>query len=127
MPGVVTLVREQAATATQTPEVVTAIAEPPKHPTMPDAGRKHVVTGTIRSVVCSYPSVIEFRLEVSPGKSVALYNNNFTRIDLSEVQAKSNTTVNPCGDFEGKKAEVEYVDSFDKTVNGQVVAILLRN
>lgn len=127
MPGVVTLVREQAATATQTPEVVTAIAEPPKHPTMPDAGRKHVVTGTIRSVVCSYPSVIEFRLEVAPGKSVALYNNNFTRIDLSEVQAKSNTTVNPCGDFEGKKAEVEYVDSSDKTVNGQVVAILLRN
>jgi hypothetical protein len=64
---------------------------------------------------------------MAPGKSVALYNNDFTRIDLSEVQAKPNTTVNPCGDFEGKKAEVEYVDSSDKTVNGQVVAILLRN
>ena len=49
------------------------------------------------------------------------------RLDLSEVQAKPNTTVNPCGDFEGKKAEVQYVDSSDKTVNGQVVAILLRN
>ena len=126
-PGVVTLVGEQAATASQTQEVVTVNAEPPKHPTMPDAGRKHVVTGTIRGVVCSYPSVIEFRLEVAPGKSVALYNNDFTRIDLSEVQAKPGTTVNPCGDFEGKKAEVEYVDSSDKTVNGQVVAILLRN
>lgn len=126
-PGVVTLVGEHPTAANQTQEVVTVNAEPPKHPTMPDTGRKHLVTGTIRGVVCSYPSVIEFRLEVAPGKSVALYNNNFTRIDLSEVQAKPNTTVNPCGDFEGKKAEVEYVDSSDTTVNGQVVAILLRN
>jgi tetratricopeptide (TPR) repeat protein len=126
-PGVVTSAGEHAATANQTQEVVTVNAEPPKHPTVPDTGRKHVMTGTIRGVACSYPSVIEFRLEIAPGKSVALYNNNFTGIDLSEVQAKPNTTVNPCGDFEGKKAEVEYVDSPDKTVNGQVVAILLRN
>jgi len=34
--------------------------------------------------------------------------------------------MNPCNDFEGMKARVQYVDSSDKTVDGQVVAIELR-
>jgi Tfp pilus assembly protein PilF len=126
-PGEVTLVGGQAAAANQTQEAVVVTAKPPKHPTVPDTGHKHIETGTIRGVVCSYPFVIEFRLELAAGKSLALYSNDFSKLDLSEVHAKSDTTVNPCGEFEGKKAEVEYVDSPDKTVNGQVVAVLLRN
>jgi len=125
-PGVVTLAGEQPASASGTQEVVTMTAQPPKHPTVPDGGRKHIATGTIRGVVCGYPSVIEFRLELAAGKSLALYNNDFFKIALSAVKAIPGT-VNPCADFEGRKVEVEYVDSPDKTVNGQVIAIMLKN
>jgi hypothetical protein len=32
----------------------------------------------------------------------------------------------PCHDFEGMKARVQYAESSDKTVDGQVVSIELR-
>ena len=34
--------------------------------------------------------------------------------------------MNPCKDFEGMKAHVQYAESSDKTVDGQVIAIELR-
>jgi predicted Zn-dependent protease len=125
-PGVVTLVGEQPASANGTPEQITIVAKPPKHPTVPDTGRKHIATGTIHGVVCSFPMVVEFRLETAAGKSLALYNNSFDKLDMSAVKAMPGT-VDPCADFEGKKVEVEYVDSPDKTVSGEVIAVMLKN
>jgi hypothetical protein len=34
--------------------------------------------------------------------------------------------MNPCSDFEGRKAKVEFAESPDKSVDGQVIAIELR-
>ncbi len=114
------------STVEQVNQKVAPIDVAPKHPTMPVTGPKHTVTGVIRGVVCSYPAVLEFRVETSAGKTVALYNNNFAKIDLSAWGFTPKGTMNPCQDFEGMKAQVQYVDSSDKTVAGQVLAIELR-
>jgi tetratricopeptide (TPR) repeat protein len=109
------------------PGVVTVVAdETPKHPTVPKTGPRHAATGIIRGVACEYPSALEFRLETAAGKTVRLYNNEMASIDLTAIGLAMSGPVNPCTDFEGKKAEVQYVDSPDKTVDGQVIAIELR-
>lgn len=123
---VVTLNGEQPASAPATRQIISVTAKPPKHPTVPETGRKHIATGTIHNVVCSFPAVVEFHLETTAGKSLALYNNDFSKLDLSAVKAVSGT-VDPCADFEGKKVELEYVDSPDKTVTGEVIAVMLKN
>ncbi len=105
---------------------VTAAAETPKHPTEPATGPKHTATGVIRGVVCSDPSVLEFRLENASGKTVALYNNDFYKIELTVVGFTPKGDMNPCADFEGMKARAQYVESSDKSVDGQVVAVELR-
>ena len=124
--GVVTLVGEPPANASGVQQTITVTAKPPKHPTVPDSGRKHIAVGTIHGVVCSFPMVLEFSLETAAGKSLTLYNNSFDKLDMSAVKAISGT-IDPCADFEGKKVEVEYVDSPDKTVTGEVVAVMLKN
>ncbi len=111
---------------TSTEEKVIVVPEKPKHPTVPATGRKHIATGTMRNVACSIPMIVEFRLETAAGKSLSLYNNSFDKLDLSAVKAIAGT-VNPCDDFEGKKAEVEYVETPDTTVNGEVIAVMLQN
>lgn len=103
-----------------------AFPQGPKHPTAPLTGRKHIAAGVIRGVTCSYPSVVEFRVEMAAGKTVSLYNNDFFKIDLTTLGAAPHGSMNPCTDFEGRKAEVQYVDSPDKTVDGQAVAVQLR-
>ncbi len=116
----------KAQAEAQTTANVTVAAETPKHPTEPATGPKHTVTGVIRGVVCSYPSVLEFRVETAGGKAIALYNNDFFKIELTVVGFTPKGDINPCADFEGMKARVQYVESSDKTVDGQVVAIELR-
>jgi tetratricopeptide (TPR) repeat protein len=110
---------------TETSEVVTVIDAAPKHPTEPGTGPKHVADGVIRDVACSYPSGIEFSV-VNPKKSIKVYNNNMYKIDLSVLGFTPQGEMNPCRDFEGMKAHIEFVESSDKSVDGQVMAILLK-
>jgi tetratricopeptide (TPR) repeat protein len=110
----------------QTTVNVAVAAETPKHPTEPATGPKHTATGVIRGVVCSDPSVLEFRLENASGKAGALYNNDFYKIELTVVGFTPKGDINPCTDFEGMKARAQYVESSDKSVDGQVVAVELR-
>jgi tetratricopeptide (TPR) repeat protein len=116
----------KAQAEAQTAASVTVAAETPKHPTELATGPKHTATGVIRGVVCSYPSVLEFRVETAGGKAIALYNNDFFKIELTVVGFTPKGDINPCADFEGMKARVQYVESSDKSVDGQVVAIELR-
>jgi tetratricopeptide (TPR) repeat protein len=105
--------------------VVGVVAMAPKHPTMPTDGVRHVAEGVIRKVACSYPSIIEFQLEGTK-KTVTVYNNDMFRIDLSVDAGAARRSMNPCTDFEGETTKIEYVDSTDKTVDGEVVSVLLR-
>jgi len=105
-------------------EHVTAPDNQVKYPARA-TGPRHAAFGTIRDVTCSYPSVISFRL-VGPLKPVKVYNNNLASIDLTVVGFTPDGPVNPCQDFEGMKADIQYNESADKKVSGQVFYMILR-
>ena len=109
----------------ETAEKGVVVDSPPKHPTEPPNGPKHLAVGVIRGVQCSYPSVIEFHVDTAE-KPIALYSNNFFKIDLTVLGFTPKGDMNPCKDFEGMKAHVQYAESSDKTVDGQVIAVELR-
>ncbi|HMG84778.1 MAG TPA: DUF1570 domain-containing protein [Terracidiphilus sp.] len=103
---------------------VVDVPNTPKHPA--DAnGLKHSFVGVLRQVTCSYPSVMEFQVEGA--KSVVkVYSNDFTKIDFTVVGLTFNGSMNPCKDLNGMKAKVQYAETTDKSVDGQVIAIELR-
>jgi len=109
----------------QTADSVVDVTPAPKHPTEPPNGPKHLAIGVIRAVKCSYPAVLEFQVETAK-KPVSLYSNNFLKIDLTVLGFTPNGDMNPCKDFEGMKAHVQFAESSDKTVDGQVIAVELR-
>jgi tetratricopeptide (TPR) repeat protein len=96
----------------------------PKHPDEAK-GPKHNATGVIHQVLCGDQSTIEFQLQGGK-KSLNVYSNDFTKIDLSAFGFAPNSTINPCKDFEGKKARIQYAEAQDSSVDGQVIAIELR-
>ena len=109
----------------QTAEKVVDIVPEPKHPTELPDGPKHTIDGVIRGVQCSYPAEIEFQIDTGK-KPVSLYSNNFLKIDLTVLNFTPSGDMNPCKGFEGMKARVQYAESSDKTVDGQVIAVELR-
>jgi hypothetical protein len=78
----------------------------------------------MRAVSCSYPSVLEFKIEGTK-KSVSVYTNNYFKLELSALGFTPAGDMNPCKDFEGRKARVQYAEVSDKTVDGQVIAVEL--
>ncbi len=117
----------QPQAAVQTTEKIVVVNTAPQHPTESSAGPKKIAVGVIRGVTCSYPSVVELRVVTAPGKSLDLYNNDLAKIDLTAVAGLSApSSMNPCKDFEGRTVRVQYVQSSDQTVDGQVTAIELR-
>jgi tetratricopeptide (TPR) repeat protein len=103
-----------------------AKATGPAHPTVTAAAKAHGFDGVIRGVKCSPPYAIEFRVENGAGKGVLVYNNNFTSIELSASGFDPPDSMDPCHAFEGMKANVQYLESSDKTVDGQVTAVELK-
>ena len=109
----------------QTAESVVDVVKEPKLPTVPATGPKHQALGVIRGVQCSYPAEIEFQV-VNEKKTASLYSNNYLKIDLTVLGFTPTGDMNPCKDFEGMKARVQYAETTDKTIDGQVVAVELR-
>ena len=68
--------------------------------------------------------MLELKLEGAK-KSISLYTNNYVKIDLSAVGFTPSGSMDPCHDFEGKTAWIQYAELSDKTVDGQVIAIEL--
>ena len=46
-------------------------------------------------------------------------------MDLSALGFEPKAEMNVCKEMDGMRAEIEYVDSADKTVNGQIVSVML--
>ncbi|MGD0910517.1 MAG: DUF1570 domain-containing protein [Terracidiphilus sp.] len=116
-----------AASATQTVTVSQSVVDiVPKYPTLPSNGQRLTARGTIHDVKCSYPSVIEFSVSGEGGKTVLLYNNEFSKIDLTiAANVRVGETVFPCADFDGRAVRLQYVKGQDAGVDGQVVAVEL--
>ena len=94
----------------------------PRHPIEPAVGPKHWTEGVINDVRCSYPAEIEFQVTGASG-NVAVYSSDFTKLDITAVGFTPTDTLNPCDDLRGTKVRVQYAESSDKTITGQVVAI----
>jgi tetratricopeptide (TPR) repeat protein len=109
----------------ETVEKVVDVVPPAKHPTEKPDGPKHMAVGLISKVQCSYPAELEFQVETAK-KPVTVYSNNYLKIDLTALGFTPKGDMNPCKDFEGMKARVQYAESSDKTVDGQVIAVELR-
>jgi len=108
----------------QSAEKIVVVKPVLKHPTEPLGGPVYQALGVIRNVQCSYPAVIEFQV-ISAKKTISLYSNNLFKIDLSVLGFTPNGDMSPCRDFEGFKAQVKYAASSDKTVDGQIIAVVL--
>jgi tetratricopeptide (TPR) repeat protein len=98
----------------------------PRFPTLSSKGPRMQVNGVIEKVTCSYPSEIELKVAGQNSNSVALYNNDYTRIELTAAASVNvPQNMNPCHDFEGKTVRVLYIRSQSHAVDGQLVAVEL--
>ncbi len=96
-----------------------------KHPSAPANGPKHTMTGVIREVRCSYPAVIEFKVEAA-GKSIDVYSDNYFKLDFTTANFTPKGELHPCADLQGLTAVVQYAEVPDKTVDGQISSVELR-
>jgi tetratricopeptide (TPR) repeat protein len=108
------------------PAQVTVVETAPKHPTEPADGPRFMVDGVIDDISCNYPTEIEFQIKTASGKLVKLYNNDYDRIDFTAVRFIPKESMNPCTDFKGMKIHATYVATRDSSVDGQIVAMVLR-
>jgi tetratricopeptide (TPR) repeat protein len=96
----------------------------PKHPSEKPHGPMLTAEGTIQGVTCSDPVVIEMKIVGAKG-TVDLYNNNYYDIDFSALNFTPQGDLHPCKDIEGLKGKVQYFATADKTVDGQIVSVVL--
>jgi tetratricopeptide (TPR) repeat protein len=112
------------APAEKVSEAVGVVAPETKYPDEAK-GPKHSFVGVMREVTCGYPSILVFRVEGAKS-AIKVYNNSFSKIDLTVIGFIPKGPINPCTDFNGMKARVQYAETTDKSVDGQVLAIELR-
>jgi cytochrome c-type biogenesis protein CcmH/NrfG len=105
------------------PGMVTLPPQGSQHPDKAN-GPKHIAEGVMRQVHCGDSGGIEFELE-GKKKTVKVYNNRIVDLAVTASGFTPAGTMNPCADFEGMKAEIEYAVTTDKTVDGKVLAIML--
>jgi tetratricopeptide (TPR) repeat protein len=105
---------------------IVAVDAPPKHPVEQATGAKHTILGSIQNVQCDYPSYLELQVQMAgKPKPVALYISDYRTLDLSALGFEPKKEMNPCHDLAGFKANVQYAESSDKTIDGQIVSIEL--
>jgi len=101
------------------------VALAPKHPPEPLTGPKYSIDGVIRAVRCSYPTVMDMHVETAK-KTYTLYSNSYTKIDFSVLGFTATDKLDPCSTMVGLRTRVRYTESSDKSVDGQIVSILLK-
>ncbi|HKR26302.1 MAG TPA: hypothetical protein VJS11_02570, partial [Acidobacteriaceae bacterium] len=105
---------------------ITVPSKPPavKHPSEKPHGPMHIARGVIQGVTCSFPAVIDVQLQ-SATRKLALYNNNWYDIDFSAGNFMPKGELHPCDELRGMKVKVTYFATADKTVDGQIVSIMM--
>ncbi len=100
------------------------VQDTPKHPTETPHGPMLTAQGVIHSVQCSYPTVLELRID-SPAQKISLYNNNYFKIEFTVANFTPKGDLHPCDEMEGLKAKVRYFATADSSVDGQIVSMEL--
>jgi tetratricopeptide (TPR) repeat protein len=104
--------------------IVGKLEDEPKFPAGDSTGPRHTVRGVLRSVQCSYPTVIALDVEQA-GKTITLYNNNYYKIVFTTANYEPDGDIKPCTGIEDMKASVKYAEVSDKVVAGQILSIEL--
>lgn len=104
--------------------MVGKLEDEPKFPAGDSTGPRHTVRGVLRSVQCSYPTVLALSVEQA-GKTIPLYNNNYYKIVFTTANYEPEGDIKPCSGIEDMKASVKYAEVSDKVVAGQILSIEL--
>lgn len=86
-------------------------------------GPRRSITGTIKNVRCSSPSVMDLEVDAAPRK-LTLHSSDYYKIEFTALGFTPQSELNPCTDLEGAHAKLEYIESTEAKING-VVAIEL--
>jgi tetratricopeptide (TPR) repeat protein len=119
------VVAEMRADTQGATEIVVVDKGPRRAKEVSDA-HTHQAEGVISKVTCHYPFVIDFQV-IGARTSVIVSNSNYLALDLTAVGFTPKGEMDPCKDFEGRRARVEYGQTPDKSVDGKVTAVELRN
>jgi tetratricopeptide (TPR) repeat protein len=96
----------------------------PKYLSEEPHGLKGMAQGVIKDVHCSPPSLLELKVE-GAGKGLSLYSNNYFKVAFSAANYAPEGDLNPCTDLEGKKARVQYSETSNPSVDGQILSVEL--
>ena len=93
------------------------------HPSAPTGAPKREARGIIQAVHCN-GAVLELEVQEA-AKTIALYSNNYFKIEFAAVNDASPGDMQPCHDLEGKPALVSYAETADTTAAGEIVSIAI--
>jgi tetratricopeptide (TPR) repeat protein len=86
-------------------------------------GPRRSVTGTIKSVHCSAPAVMDLDVDTD-SRMITLHTSNYYKVEFSGLGFTPTAELKPCTDLRGVHAKVEYIEASDTKTNG-VLAIEL--
>jgi tetratricopeptide (TPR) repeat protein len=104
-------------------KVIGSAEDDPKYPVGDSKGPQHTVKGILRTIRCSYPTVLALDIDQG-GKVITLYSNNYYKIVFTTTY-DSDEEIKPCTAIEDMKASVKYAEVTDKNAAGQILAIEL--
>jgi tetratricopeptide (TPR) repeat protein len=99
--------------------------ELPQHVSAAATAAKRQVRGILHGVRCGAPAVLELEVQGTGSKPVALYSNNYFKIEYSAVNEAPQGNLSPCKDLEGRNALVSYAQTADKAAAGEILSIQL--
>ena len=120
--------RRSERAAAESVKTAAVVAEPVREeePALPAGapGARHIVSGVLRGVKCSDPTVLRVTLDAA-GKPISLYANDYYKIVFTTAGYTTNEELHPCKDIEGMKARVVYGEVKDARVSGEILSIQL--
>ena len=90
----------------------------------PPRGPRRLLEGTIRTVKCSTPAVMDLSVE-SVGHGFSLHSDNYYKVQFSALNFTPEGELKPCSQLEGMKARIAFVDVDGRTPAGQIVSVEL--
>ena len=97
----------------------------PNYPTEDSKGPQHTISGVLRDIRCSYPTVLALTVDAPSGKKTTLYTNNYYKVVFTTANYEPDGDIKPCTGIEDMKATVKYAEVSDQNVAGQIQAIEL--
>jgi tetratricopeptide (TPR) repeat protein len=110
-----------------------ATTEPSVKPTTPEitppktsAKRTMGINGTVISVSCTAPAIMELVLNAG-GKSHKFRASNFYRVQFWALGTNESKNFQPCSELQGRAVQLEYSPAAGKDYKGEITAISVKH